>query len=420
MDNERESLYTNADNAAEQKKAYRTGLITGLVWGIGILLAVILFANIVASALNGNGGNQEIEKALNLDDDSKASIIQQYIDKYFMEDVDEDVLIEGMYTGMLKSLDDPYSVYYTKEQYEEMNESSSGQYTGIGVVVNQNVNTKEIVVSKIYSDSQATEAGLKVGDIIKSVDGEDVSSKSTDDLVTYVRGKEGTDVTLGVEREGEPLEITITRKVVEVDMVTYEMLEDNIGYISIDQFSGLAADQVRAAVEDLLEQGMEKVIVDVRDNPGGDLECVRDIVNIFIPKEKLVLYSQTKDGRQTKYYTQKEVMLEDMPLCVLVNGNSASASEVFAGDMKCYNRGILVGTTTFGKGIMQSVFNLGDGTGLKLTIGKYYLPDDSNIHKIGIEPDYEVQVPEDIKNIWAVEHSEDPQLCKAVEVLKEQ
>jgi carboxyl-terminal processing protease len=149
------------------------------------------------------------------------------------------------------------------------------------------------------------------------------------------------------------------------------------------------------------------------------LECVKSIVNVFIPKDKLVLYSKTKDGRTTKYYTENNALLEDMPMCVLVNGNSASASEVFAGDIKCYERGDIVGTTTFGKGIMQSVFGLGDGTGLKLTIGKYYLPDDSNIHKIGIEPDYVVEVPEEIDNIWAVEHSEDPQLCKAIEVLKE-
>lgn len=418
MDSEKENVCKTLDNVSEPKKVYRMGFVAGVIWGIGIMFAIILLVNIAASKMNGSD-HAGIEQALTLDDDSKATLIKQYINKYFMEDVDEDVLVEGMYTGMLEALDDPYSVYYTKEKYDALNESSSGQYTGIGVVVSQNINTNDIVVAKIYTHSPAIEAGLKVGDVIKTVDGEDVSEKSTDDLVTYVRGKEGTEVVLGVDRDGERLNIAITREVVEVDMVSYEMLEEHIGYIAIDQFSGMAAEQVRAAIEDLLGQGMESIIIDLRDNPGGDLECVRDIVNIFIPKDELVLYSRTKDGKQTKYYTKKDVLLEDMPLCVLVNGNSASASEVFAGDMKCYDRGKIVGTTTFGKGIMQSVFNLGDGTGLKLTIGKYYLPDDSNIHKTGIEPDYVVELPEDVKNVWALEHSEDTQLCKAIEVLKE-
>lgn len=417
MYNEKEKSYNNAENSDSAKKVYRAGLVTGIVWGIGIIFAIIILVNIIAAELE-NTNDGKIKENITLDDNSKASIIKQYIDKYFMEDMDEDVIVEGMYKGMLESLDDPYSVYYNKEDFASFNEASNGKYTGIGVVVRENTSTKEIVAARIYANSPAEQAGMKVGDVIVAIDGENVRNKSTEYLVNCIRGEEGSKVIVDVERDGQEIELEMTRKIVEVDMVQYEMLEDNIGYIFIDQFSGMAAEQTREAVEDLLEQGMKKVIVDIRDNPGGDLECVRDIVNIFIDKGELVLYSQTKEGKKTNYYTKKDALIKDLPLCVLVNENSASASEVFAGNMKCYDRGDLVGNTTFGKGIMQSIFNLGDGTGLKLTIGKYYLPDDSNIHKTGIEPDYKVEIPDDIYDIWELEHSQDPQLCKAIEILK--
>lgn len=416
MYNEREKADNSIDDLNSAKKVYRAGLVTGIVWGIGIIFAVIIIVNIVAAKLSGS--NKQIQDNITLDDNSKASVVKQYIDKYFMEEADEDEIIEGMYKGMLQSLEDPYSVYYNKEEFASFKQSSAGKYTGIGVVVRENVNTNEIVAIRIYANSPAEEAGMKVGDVIVAVDGENVRDKTTEELVDRIKGEEGSKVIVDVEREGQEIELEITRKVVEVDMVTYEMLEDNIGYIFIDQFSGLAAEQTKEAAENLLEQGMTKLIVDIRDNPGGDLECVRDIVNLFIEKDKLVLYSQTKDGKKKNYYTKNDALIEDMPLCVLVNENSASASEVFAGNMKCYDRGDIVGTTTFGKGIMQSIFSLGDGTGLKLTIGKYYLPDDSNIHKTGIEPDYKVEIPDDIENIWTLEHSQDPQLSKAVEILK--
>lgn len=417
MYNEKEKSYNSIDDAKSVKKVYRAGLVTGIVWGIGIIFAVIILVNIAAAKLDSTN-NRKIQENIAFDDNSKAALLKEYIDKYFMEDTDEDDIIEGMYKGMLQSLDDPYSVYYNKEEFASFKQSSAGKYTGIGVVVRENVNTNEIVAARIYAHSPAEEAGMEVGDVIVAVDGENVRDKSTEELANRIKGEEGSKVIVDVEREGQEIELEITRKVVEVDMVRYEMLEDNIGYISIDQFSGLAAEQTKEAAENLLEQGMTKLIVDIRDNPGGDLECVRDIVNIFIGKDKLVLYSQTKDGKKKNYYTKNDALIEDMPLCVLVNENSASASEVFAGNMKCYDRGDIVGTTTFGKGIMQSIFNLGDGTGLKLTIGKYYLPDDSNIHKTGIEPDYKVDIPDDIENIWELEHSQDPQLCKAVEILK--
>ena len=319
---------------------------------------------------------------------------------------------------MLESLNDPYSVYYTKDEVKSLKQSSEGEYVGLGISVTQNNETKVITVTKVYDDSPAKDAGIEAGDTIYSINDNVLTDETLDELLADIKGEEGKEVKMQLKRGEETIDADMKLREVLIDVVSYEMLEDNIGYIIIDQFTGTSTEQVEEAINDLKSQGMERVIVDLRDNPGGQLECIQAILNYFLPKDKLLLYSETKDGEQERYYTENDGIITDMPLCVLVNENSASASEVFAGVVKCYDRGKLVGTKTFGKGIMQSTFGLSDGTAIKLTIGKYYLPDDSNIHGIGIEPDYEVKLPEDVTNVWALKHSEDPQLTKAIEVAK--
>ncbi len=398
------------------RKYYKSGFFAGVIWGIAIIFAVILVFDIVAVKITKNGINSSYIRKIGVDD--KENLLGSYIDTYFYKEVDDEQLTEGAYKGIVSSLGDPYSVYYTKEEYAALNQSSEGEYTGIGVVVSKNSDTNEIVVLKVYTNSPAAESGIMVGDVISSVDGTDVNGMSTDKLAELVKGKEGTAVNIIVRRDGKEVSFDVIRKKVEVDMVAYEMLEDKIGYIIIDQFSGKAEQQVKTALIDLQSQGMEKLIIDLRDNPGGMLTSVKGILDYFLPEDKLVLYSMTKEGKKTEYFTQTKGEFLDIPICVLVNENSASASELFSGTMQCYDRGEVVGTVTFGKGIMQNIFPLDDGTAIKLTIGKYYLPDGSNIHEIGIKPDYEVEMTEGVKNIWSLEHKDDPQLCKAIEVLK--
>ncbi len=413
------NAYNNGNNGNKHgKKSYFAGLITGVIWGIAVVFILIILSNIIESELTESGKISDNVGTSALTGSSKSSIIKQYIDKYFMEDVDNDILTEGMYKGMLESLNDPYSVYYTKDEVESLKQSSEGEYVGLGISVTQNNETKVITVTKVYDDSPAKDAGIESGDTIYSINDNVLTDETLDELLVDIKGEEGKEVKMQLKRGEETIDADMKLREVLIDVVSYEMLEDNIGYIIIDQFTGTSTEQVEEAINDLKSQGMERVIVDLRDNPGGQLECIQAILNYFLPKDKLLLYSETKDGEQERYYTENDGLITDMPLCVLVNENSASASEVFAGVVKCYDRGKLVGTKTFGKGIMQSTFGLSDGTAIKLTIGKYYLPDDSNIHGIGIEPDYEVKLPEDVTNVWALKHPDDPQLTKAIEVVK--
>lgn len=413
------NAYNNGNNGNKHgKKSYFAGLITGVIWGIAVVFILIILSNIIESELTESGKISNNVGTSALTGSSKSSIIKQYIDKYFMEDVDNDILTEGMYKGMLESLNDPYSVYYTKDEVESLKQSSEGEYVGLGISVTQNNETKVITVTKVYDDSPAKDAGIESGDTIYSINDNVLTDETLDELLVDIKGEEGKEVKMQLKRGEETIDADMKLREVLIDVVSYEMLEDNIGYIIIDQFTGTSTEQVEEAINDLKSQGMERVIVDLRDNPGGQLECIQAILNYFLPKDKLLLYSETKDGEQERYYTENDGLITDMPLCVLVNENSASASEVFAGVVKCYDRGKLVGTKTFGKGIMQSTFGLSDGTAIKLTIGKYYLPDDSNIHGIGIEPDYEVKLPEDVTNVWALKHPDDPQLTKAIEVVK--
>lgn len=413
------NAYNNGNNGNKHgKKSYFAGLITGVIWGIAVVFILIILSNIIESELTESGKISDNVGTSALTGSSKSSIIKQYIDKYFMEDVDNDILTEGMYKGMLESLNDPYSVYYTKDEVESLKQSSEGEYVGLGISVTQNNETKVITVTKVYDDSPAKDAGIESGDTIYSINDNVLTDETLDELLVDIKGEEGKEVKMQLKRGEETIDADMKLREVLIDVVSYEMLEDNIGYIIIDQFTGTSTEQVEEAINDLKSQGMERIIVDLRDNPGGQLECIQAILNYFLPKDKLLLYSETKDGEQEKYYTENDGLITDIPLCVLVNENSASASEVFAGVVKCYDRGKLVGTKTFGKGIMQSTFGLSDGTAIKLTIGKYYLPDDSNIHGIGIEPDYEVKLPEDVTNVWALKHPDDPQLTKAIEVVK--
>lgn len=413
------NAYNNGNNGNKHgKKSYFAGLITGVIWGIAVVFILIILSNIIESELTESGKISDNVGTSALTGSSKSSIIKQYIDKYFMEDVDNDILTEGMYKGMLESLNDPYSVYYTKDEVKSLKQSSEGEYVGLGISVTQNNETKVITVTKVYDDSPAKDAGIESGDTIYSINDNVLTDETLDELLVDIKGEEGKEVKMQLKRGEETIDADMKLREVLIDVVSYEMLEDNIGYIIIDQFTGTSTEQVEEAINDLKSQGMERIIVDLRDNPGGQLECIQAILNYFLPKDKLLLYSETKDGEQEKYYTENDGLITDMPLCVLVNENSASASEVFAGVVKCYDRGKLVGTKTFGKGIMQSTFGLSDGTAIKLTIGKYYLPDDSNIHGIGIEPDYEVKLPEDVTNVWALKHPDDPQLTKAIEVVK--
>lgn len=348
----------------------------------------------------------------------KIDTLMQVIDYYYLYDYDEDEMIDAIYKAVMDSLGDPYSIYYTEEEYNSFLESSSGSYCGIGVVVQQNMQTGIVTAVRPYQNCPGYEAGIRPGDLILAVDGTDITGMDLNAAVALIRGEEGTSVTITLQRDEEKFDVEVTRRQIDVETVTYRMLDDNIGYIQVDEFDEVTAKQFSEALDTLIDQGMEALVIDIRNNPGGLLNVVVDMLDEILP-EGVIVSVKDKNGKTEEYRSDAETKL-DVPLAVLVNGNSASASEIFAGAVKDYGVGTIVGTTTFGKGIVQTIFSLNDGTGMKLTIEDYYTPSGNSIHKIGVSPDVEIDLPDELKVLVDIPEDEDTQLQKAIEILKEQ
>ena len=362
---------------------------------------------------DSSGGNVLEDDAVN----EKIDEINRYIDSYFYFDKDPDKQEEAIYDGIMAGLDDPYSVYYTKEEYEDLMEEDSGEYVGVGAVVTQDESMVVSVVRPIPG-SPAEEAGILAEDIIVEVDGTEITDQELSLVVDMIRGEEETTAHIKVYRQSEAdyFEFDMVRRVVENYSVYHEMLPDNIGYIQIQQFYDNTPKEFKEAIEDLKSQGAKGLIFDVRDNPGGLLNAVTDMCD-YVMGEGTIVTVEDRDGRVLNDYESDEEQQIKLPMVVLVNGNSASASEIFTGALKDSGKAKIVGTTTFGKGIVQSVIPLSDGTAIKLTIAKYFTPNGNDIHKIGIDPDYEVELPDGRKNAVNLPHDEDPQLDKAIEII---
>ena len=311
----------------------------------------------------------------------KLDYINKLIDAKFLNKVNESDLEDGIYKGLLEGLNDPYSVYYTAEEYRKMMEQTSGTYSGIGALVSQNAETGIITVVKAFADAPAAKAGVKNGDIIYKVKGKEVTGVDINNVVTEMKGEKGTTVDITVYRESEKkyIDFTITRDQVNEPTVEYKMLDKKkkIGYIQISQFEEVTYDQFTKALDDLKKQGMKAVIFDVRSNPGGLYETVCKMLDEILPEGNLV---STKDkyGNEEKQTSDSKCL--DMPMVVLQNKNSASASEIFAGAIQDFNAGKIVGTQSFGKGIVQTILPLSDGSAVKLTVQDYYTPSGKNIH----------------------------------------
>lgn len=404
----------------EENKRYNKGFRDGIFYTLFICIAIVIIVVLWKGILEKvTSRTSTLEGTYSEESGVKTGVLRAYIDKYYIDDVDEAKVLEGMYGGMIDALEDPYSVYYTKEEYEQLQESMDGTYYGIGVSALQSGKTGTITFVKVFSTSPAKEAGIKDGDILYSVNGVSVEGKDLSTVVTEIRGEKGTKVKLTVVRDGKYLDFEVERREVEMDTVSYHMLDNNIGYLYISEFDGVTTEQTKNAINDLVKQGMQSIIVDIRDNPGGRLDVIEDVMDMFISKDKLLMYMKTKAGERTEYYSETVGMIPDMPMAMLINGNSASASELFCGAMQCYDRATLIGTTTFGKGIVQSIFPLGDGTALKLTTAKYYLPNDENIHEVGVKPDVTVELPEGVKSCWELTEDKDNQLQEAIKILTE-
>ena len=414
---------------AFMKNRYFQGMLVGLL--VSALFFSVLFAGYVRSnsiqSAEGNNGSTNLTTEADSDNSlmskavkSKLNRIKSIIDTYYLDEIDEDKMVEGMYKGLVSSLKDPYSVYYTKDEFAALMESSSGSYCGIGAYVSQDVKTGVITIVKPFEGGPAYEVGILPGDIIYKVSGEEATGKDLSEIVSKMKGEEGTTVDLEIIRAGEsdPIKLTIERRTVEVPTISYEMLDNKVGYIQIAEFDEVTGPQFRSAITDLDNQGMKGLVIDLRNNPGGLLDTVCDMLDRMLP-EGLIVYTEDKNGTRTEEVKSTAEESFDKPLVVMINGNSASASEVFAGAIQDYGIGTILGTTSFGKGIVQSVIPLSDGSGVKVTVSKYYTPKGRNIHEIGIEPDVVVELKDKLKTKVVIDKSEDNQLQEAIKIINE-
>lgn len=355
------------------------------------------------------------EEAVSQETKEKLSGIQALIQKEYIGEVDEDALQTGICQGYVGALGDPYSAYYDEEQTSALMETTQGEYGGIGVVLTQNLDTGVTAASSVYEDSPAMKAGMKDGDIIYQVEGRDVSGMDLEEISGNIKGEKGTTVEITVLRgeTGEEVTLTITRDTIQAETVKTRMLEDEIGYLAISEFDSVTLEQYKEGLAELKTQGMEGLIVDLRGNPGGNLDTVCEILDLMLP-EGLIVYTEDKDGNRQEF-TSDEAQEVQVPLAVLVDGNSASASEIYAGAIQDYGIGQIVGTKTYGKGVVQTIYDLKDGTSLKLTVAEYFTPNGRNIDGEGITPDVEVTYQRNENDPEA-----DNQLDRAVEALQDE
>ncbi len=377
----------------KESGTFTGGFVTGIL--LSLLVACFVYTGVRFYQISKLRAEKETEQPGQTVDSlvndmtmSKLQVIEETIAKYYYEeDVNAEMLADGMYEGVIASLGDPYSTYYTEEDLEALMQQTEGVYYGIGAYVGMDVQTGLAHISGVIEDTPAQAAGLRDGDVIYMVDNEPMQGLELSEVVANIKGLEGTQVHLTIYREGEKdyLEFDVERKKIESPTVKHEMYENKIGYIQITEFDDVTVDQFSEALAVLRGQGMKGLILDLRANPGGNLSAVVEIARQMLPKG-LIVYTEDRDGKRTEYSCDGTKQF-DQPLVVLVNGYSASASEILAGAIKDYGIGQLIGTTTFGKGIVQRVISLSDGTALKLTVSSYFTPNGNNIHGIGIEPD---------------------------------
>lgn len=400
----------HAPGMPPRKKSKKTriglGIFIGVIAGI-LLTTTVLFSvadvfyrkGYIHFASNGEvyvqGTPVDDSEGIGSDVESKLNALDSVLDNFYFGDVDEEEAADNIYKAYLDAYGDRYTVYYTPEEYQSILESTTGKFYGIGAVCQKN-DDGTILISEAYEDAPAYKAGIRDGDCVTKVDGRDITGMDLSSAVALIKGDKGTSVELEVRRGGETLNFKVVRDEVNIKTVEYSMLDDGIGYIAISQFDNVTTQQFKDALEDLQAQNMKGLVVDIRSNPGGVLSVVVDILDEILP-DGLIVYTEDKYGNRKEYKGSDDSELS-VPLAVLVNGDSASASEIFAGAVQDYNKGAIIGTQTFGKGIVQTIQPLTDGSALKYTIAKYFTPKGQDIHGNGVTPDIVVELPEDAES----------------------
>lgn len=385
---------------------HKKGFIKGALAGALLTSLVVSLAACGLQHIN--------EGIISSDTETKLSYLKKLIDETYLHDIKEKDLNEGIYKGYVEGLGDQYSAYYDKKETKELSESLDGSFSGIGAVMTQDASSGVITITQVYDDSPAKKAGIKAGDILYRVEEKTVTGKDLDKVVSWIKGKKGTKVNLTLLRgtNSDKIKVTATRDVINVETVKYKVLENQIGYISISEFDSVTGAQFAKALKQLQKKNIEGLVVDLRNNPGGSLSTVCDILDSILPKG-LIVYTKDKNGKKEEYTSDEKHRL-NLPMSVLVNGQSASASEIFAGAVQDYGKAEIIGTQTYGKGVVQNLFDLKDGTCVKLTTSEYFTPKGRNIDGKGITPDVKIEYKYNAKDPKA-----DNQLDKAVSVVKD-
>ena len=394
-------------NAQPPRKKKSQGFASGMIIGaVSAFMAVILLILSVAAVCIAKGyihigvnGDVYIQSDAVTDSDGigsevegKLNAIDSVLESFYFGDVDDETAKDNIYKAYLSSYGDKYTMYYTADEYKALKESTNGKFYGIGAVC-QLSGEGGVLLVDVYDNGAGYQAGLRSGDRVVNVDGRDITDMELSSAVALIKGDKGTSVTLEGIRGTERLTFSAVRDAVEAKTVSYSLLDNNIGYLSISQFEEVTTKQFKAAVEDLQSQGMKGLVIDIRNNPGGLLDTVVGMLKYMLP-DGLIVYTEDKQGNRKEYKGQDNDEF-NLPLAVIVNGNSASASEIFAGAIQDYGKGTIIGTQTYGKGIVQTVKPLTDGSAIKFTIAKYFTPKGQDIHGKGVTPDMVVEYDTD-------------------------
>lgn len=398
-------------NKEKSKKIYRT---------IMLIIVVALITFIITTAImykTFSGENKGTFFSSNNELNNKINNIKRILKKDYIGEIDESKLEDGAIKGYVDGLDDEYTEYFTKKEMEEFKAETEGNYVGIGIYMAKNSKDNNIVVVSPIEGSPAETAGIKTGDIIKKVDGKEYTADDFETISTYIKGKEGTKVNLEIERNGETLTFEVERKNIDLYPMKSEVLEGNIGYINIPSFDDGCAKEFQENYNELKEKKVTSLIIDLRNNGGGIVDEALDILDKLLDKDSVLMITKDKNEKEVVEKAKNKASIK-IPVVVLVNENTASASEIFASALQDNNRAKIVGTKTYGKGVIQELLTLSDGSGIKITTEEYYTPNRNKINKVGITPNEEVNLPDNVAGTYNLERKDDTQLRRAVDMLK--
>ena len=397
---------------SKEKKIYRTIMLIIVVALVTFILTTCVMNN---NTYKKDGSYTNISENLKLN--TKLNTIKKIINEDFLGEVDETKLTEAAIKGYVEGLDDEYTEYFTKEEMEEFKTETEGNYVGIGIYMLKNTKDNNIIVLSAIKGSPAEEAGLKTGDIIKKVNDKEYTADEFEKIASDIKGKAGSKVKLEIKRGEETLTFEIERKKIELYPIESEVLENDIGYINISSFCEDCSSKFKENYDKLKKKNIKSLVIDLRNNGGGIVDEALEILDSILDKDSIMLITANKKGEEKIEKAKKKPTIE-VPIVVLVNENTASSSEIFAAALKENNKAKIIGTKTYGKGVIQESITLSDGSGIKITTEEYYTPNRNKINKIGITPDIEVDLEEKTKNITEISRDQDTQLKKAIETLK--